>query len=87
MQPMYKHDCKKCKFVGHLKLYNGQKADMYLMCGSNPCIRSPWYILRYSSEGPDYSCIDPVQLINKLSRKGTEHSRIALTKIQEIRLD
>ena len=58
MKPSYKHDCDKCKFVGKifmsLDLEGAKKkvADLYLSCAIDDIASK--YILRCSSQGPDY---------------------------------
>lgn len=46
MTPQHIHDCSMCEFLGRIGT-----ADMYV-CRENSLGHS--YILRYSSEGPDY---------------------------------
>lgn len=72
MQPMYKHDCKACNFVGHLKLYDGQEVDMYLKCQRDPYLSSTWYILRYSDEAPDYATVTALGLLGYLTEDGID---------------
>ena len=72
MQPMYKHDCEACKFVGHLKLDDGREVDMYLKCYREPYLSSTWYILRYSDEAPDYSTVPPLNLLGYLTEDGID---------------
>ncbi len=60
MQATYKHDCESCTFIGtiFLELVSGAKqpTDIYRSCqeyGSR-------FILRFSSEGPDYATTNSI---------------------------
>lgn len=48
MGPQWKHDCERCVFLGRLG-----KVDLYYHIDSNP-LRYTSYLIRYSSNGPDY---------------------------------
>ena len=55
--PLFKHDCEGCKFVASIITQSGP-ADLYISCSSF----EPSFILRYSDEESDYSCLPMANL-------------------------
>jgi len=57
--PLYTHDCDKCRFLGIDVRRHGEPqcngVDMYV-CES--VLGRPLLLRRYSSEGPNYGCLD-----------------------------
>jgi hypothetical protein len=57
MKPIYEHDCDHCEYLGSVHGLADSNADAY-RCGKQGggpgC-----YILRFSSDGPDYSSWTP----------------------------
>ena len=53
MQPVYTHDCPKCKYLGSMFIGN-RTADWYQCKGFDPSV-----IARFSSDGPDYWSTSP----------------------------
>lgn len=53
MKPRFKHDCDRCRFVGHLSIQDtGGTGDVYV-CPSERI--EPTILVRYSDDPPDYS--------------------------------
>jgi hypothetical protein len=46
LAPVWKHDCKRCKFLGTVWMENKGPADWYV-CGDS-------VLARFSDDGPDY---------------------------------
>lgn len=46
MNPRYTHDCEECTFLGQFQEYDLYVCPVSLLGGT--------YIVRYSSDGPDY---------------------------------
>ena len=52
MNPIYKHDCDKCKFLGSMIVpIRNEMADVYMSCGNDLAA----VIFRWSDDPPDYS--------------------------------
>jgi hypothetical protein len=51
MSPEYEHDCEHCKYIATVAII-GRIVDIYKNCSS---MIPDGYIIRYSSEGSDYS--------------------------------
>lgn len=64
LTPKFKHDCDKCTFIGTV-LAEGHVADLYRQCGTRKY--SEGFILRFSSDGPDYVVVDQKRLIYKIT--------------------
>lgn len=67
MKPMYTHDCEECTFLGTV-LVQGQTTnhartfgDLWLSCNADFEGHSR-YIIRMSSDGPDYITARPEHL-------------------------
>jgi len=62
--PTHTHDCTECKFLFGVVFYNDREKlatlDVYDQCGNRGDDR---YLLRYSSEGPDYISGVTLQLL------------------------
>jgi len=63
--PTHTHDCRECKFLFGVVFYDDQEKlatlDVYKQCGSHgDDVR---YLLRYSSEGADYTSGVNLQLL------------------------
>ncbi len=50
LKPKYQHDCNRCSFIASLHLFH-RVVDLYKSCDKS----FGGYIIRYSSEGPDYA--------------------------------
>lgn len=52
-KPVYIHDCDKCKFIAHATV-GSSGVDIYRSCNNK---FDSGYIMRFSSEGSDYSTV------------------------------
>jgi hypothetical protein len=54
-QPKYKHDCKKCNFLGHVDFTIGEQDSFVDLYFCNQGNFNDTVIARFSSEGADYA--------------------------------
>lgn len=56
--PAHEHDCTKCEFMFSIHYHvNGDipyKVDVYKQCPESRSLEGERYLLRWSSDGPDY---------------------------------
>lgn len=76
MKPMHQHDCTRCRFLGNVfvkyTVYKSDDeivertipADLWHSCQYDPPMTQ--FILRYSNDGPDYSCFNADRLADYL---------------------
>lgn len=55
-KPAHQHDCDRCTHLFTIDAGPEQKIDVYMPCNvsGRGTATNPVYLLRYSSEGPDY---------------------------------
>jgi hypothetical protein len=69
--PQYVHDCEKCRFLGRVRGDTGG-ADVWL--DTHNSTREPVLIVRYSSEGSDYSAMEAWVYANAKGMRGQAYA-------------
>lgn len=59
LNPAHEHDCNECLFLFGIRYIDEETnvlfVDVYRQCGSPRSREKQKYLIRYSSDGPDYS--------------------------------
>jgi hypothetical protein len=70
MEPLYKHDCDRCIFLGNEEVDGEAGLDWYICPGDAPTL-----ICRFGDDGPNYSSYPFFEVFLPIFNEGLEMKR------------